>query len=388
METGKDGVQDGAEYRIVLWPTMAATAPFRAADIRDASRYDIARARELVLAHGWNSTSFQIINPGIKRWFSKAEDAVVGYALSAGVRVAVGAPVCEPDRLAAVAAEFEFEAAHYSEQVCYFGAESRLESVYETSNRHSKFLLGSQPAWDPGHWAEAVTSHRSLRAQLNRARNKGVIVAEWAIDRARDNPQLRSVLSLWLESKGLPPMHFMVESNTLARLENRRVFVAERNGDTVGFLVLSPVALRKGWLVEQFPHRPGAPNGTVELMIDAAMRSLAEDGCEYATLGLSPLSKRAGTESFDNPAWLRILLAWLLKHGQRFYNFDGLDHFKAKLCPDCWEPVFAISNERNVSPKTLYAIAGAFSGNDTWGLATGGLRRAIATELGWLRRKF
>jgi len=41
-----------------------------------------------------------------------------------------------------------------------------------------------------------------------------------------------------------------------------------------------------------------------------------------------------------------------------------------------------------VSPKTLYAIAGAFSGNDTWGLATGGLRRAIATELGWLRRKF
>ena len=81
-------------------------------------------------------------------------------------------------------------------------------------------------------------------------------------------------------------------------------------------------------------------------------------------------------------------LAWMRKHGQRFYNFDGLDHFKAKLCPDRWEPVFAISNERNVSPKTLYAIAGAFSGNDTWGLATGGLRRAIATELGWLRRKF
>jgi len=365
---------------------MAATATFRAVDTRNNSRYDIARARELVLAHGWNSTSFQIINPGIKRWFSAAGDAVVGYALSAGVRVAVGAPVCEKERLAAVAAEFETEAAHHSEHVCYFGAERRLESVYETSTRHSKFLLGSQPAWHPGHWAEAITSHRSLRAQLNRARNKGVIVAEWAIDRARDNSQLRSVLSSWLESKGLPPLHFMVESNTLARLENRRVFVAERNGDTVGFLVLSPVAQRKGWLVEQFPHRPGAPNGTVELMIDTAMRILTNDGCEYATLGLSPLSRRADIEPFDDPFWLRILLAWMRKHGQRFYNFDGLDHFKAKLCPDRWEPVFAISNERSVSLRTFYAIAGAFSGNDTLGLLTG-LRRAVKTEVGWLRRR-
>src|SRR6476659_1717392 len=119
---------------------MAATATFRAVDTRDGARYDIARARELVLAHGWNSTSFQIINPGIKRWFSKAGDAVVGYALSAGVRVAVGAPVCEMDRLAAVAAEFETEAARRSEHVCYFGAERRLESIYLDSAHHSKFL--------------------------------------------------------------------------------------------------------------------------------------------------------------------------------------------------------------------------------------------------------
>jgi hypothetical protein len=47
--------------------------------------------RELVLAHGWNSTSFQIINPGIKRWFSEAKDSVVGFVSCNGVRVTAGA---------------------------------------------------------------------------------------------------------------------------------------------------------------------------------------------------------------------------------------------------------------------------------------------------------
>jgi phosphatidylglycerol lysyltransferase len=73
------------------------------------------------------------------------------------------------------------------------------------------------------------------------------------------------------------------------------------------------------------------------------------------------------------------------QHGQRFYNFDGLDAFKAKLRPEKWEPVFAISNESRVSPRTLYAIAAAFSGNAPVRLFLSGLWRALKTEIKWLR---
>lgn len=343
------------------------------------------RARTIILEHGWNSTSFQIINPGITRWFSSAGDAVVGYVNGRGVRVVAGAPVCAKERLAEVAAEFENDAANDGEKVCYFCAERRLESVYSDSKRHSKVLLGAQPAWHPRDWPEIIAKHKSLRAQLNRARNKGVKVEEWPVERARNNPDLDRCLEAWLESKGLPPLHFMVESNTLGRLENRRIFAAEKDGRIVGFVILSPVPMRKGWLFEQFPHIPEAPNGTVELMIDAAMRALAASGSEYATLGLAPLSKRAKIERFDNPVWLRIFLAWMRKHGQRFYNFDGLDAFKTKLKPARWEPVFAVSNEPRVSFRTLYAITAAFSGNKPLRMVAGGLGRALATEIRWLR---
>jgi phosphatidylglycerol lysyltransferase len=162
--------------------------------------------------------------------------------------------------------------------------------------------------------------------------------------------------------------------------------VAEHDSRVAAFLVLSPIPTRKGWLTEQFPHRPGSPNGTVELMMDTAVRRLCDEGYEYVTLGLSPLSKRAKIEPFDNPVLLRILLAWMRKHGQRFYNFDGLDAFKAKMTPEFWEPVFAISNEPVFSASTLYSIALAFTDNRPISVISGGLGKAAATEFASLKK--
>lgn len=350
------------------------------------------RARDLVMRYGWNTTCFQIVNPGIEYWFGEDGGSVVGYVSSGRVRVVAGAPVCTEDKLPRVAAEFEGDAARSGETVCYFGAEARLERVYRDSREHSPVLLGAQPVWRPAEWANVVANNSSIRAQLNRARNKGVVINEWPVRTARNNLRLQECLHLWLESKGLPPLHFVIEPETLDRLENRRVFVAERSGRVEAFLVLSPIPERMGWLTEQFPHRPGAPNGTVELMMDAAIRALADDGCEYVTLGLSPLSRRAKIEPFDNPLWLRFLLAWMRKHGQRFYNFDGLDRFKSKLCPRLWEPVFAISNEPEFSGKTLYAIALAFTENRPFRVLFQGLGKAIAAEAWnfrqWLGAKY
>lgn len=350
-------------------------------------RPSIARAREIVLAHGWNSTSYQILNPGIERWFATDKQAVIGYVSSAGVRVVAGAPVCGKNDLRVVASKFEEDAAIKKERVCYFAAESRLDSTHADSNKHSRVLLGAQPVWNPADWSAIIKTHASLRAQLNRARNKEVNVAEWPAQEAHNHPRLLACLHKWLAMKGLPPLHFMVEPDTLGRLFDRRVFVAEKAGEVAGFLLLSPVAQRNGWLFEQFVHARGAPNGTVELMIDTAMRTLAAEGFDYATLGLAPLSTRARVPKFDNPLWLRFVLAWLRKHGRRFYNFDGLDAFKAKLRPSHWEPVFAISNEKKISVRTLYAIASAFSQNAPFKLILGGLGKAAATEIKWLKMR-
>ena len=323
------------------------------------------------------------MNPGIAHWFSARGDAVVGYTDRSGVRVVAGAPVCAPERLAAVVAEFEGAASGAGMAICYFGAEERLESLCRGDPGRARVLLGAQPVWDPRRWPAIVRSAASIRAQLNRARNKGMAVVEWAPARAELDPALRTILAQWLATRGLPPLHFLVEPDTLSRLRDRRMFVAERRGVPVAFLVASPVPRRRGWLVEQFVRGTGAVNGTTQLMVDAAMRGLAEGGAEYVTLGLAPLSRRADQPE-QNPLWLRGVLGWVRAHGRRFYNFDGLDAFKARLQPERWDPVFAIASAAEFSPRFLYAIAGAFSGGSPVVTVVRGLLRAASTELRWM----
>lgn len=347
----------------------------------------LAHARELVLRYGWNATAYQIVNPGISLWFASGGDAVLGYVERASTRVVAGAPVCPPQRLSAVVAEFEGECSDRRVHVCYFGAEERLEAVVRESSRHAMVLLGAQPSWNPATWAAIIGGKASLRAQLNRSRNKGVCVSPMPSVEATGNPALQRVLREWLATRGLPPMHFLVEPETLNRLFDRRVFVARsRNQDIIAFLVASPAPARGGWLIEQFVRGRTAPNGTVELLLDAAMRTFAAEGYQYVTLGLAPLSRYA-LPTEVNPAWLRLVLKWVRAHGRRFYNFEGLDNFKAKFQPQQWEPVYAIVNDPAFSPRALYAIAAAFSDGSPISTIARAFWRAGRTELRWFRRR-
>jgi phosphatidylglycerol lysyltransferase len=346
------------------------------------------KARALVLRFGWNATAYQILNPGIELWFSSAGDAVVGFVRSGGMVVVGGAPICALNRLPAVAAEFLGEAHARGEKVCYFGAGQRLDDRYQADAEWSRVLLGAQPVWDPHRWPTAIAKRRSLRAQLNRARNKGVTVAEWPAAQAENDARLRRVLAQWLETRHLPPLHFMVEPETLSHLGDRRVFVAERGaGSVVAFTVLSPVPERDGWLVEQIVRGHGAPNGTAELLLDTAMRAIAASGSTYATLGLSPLSQRAGLSQLRQPLWLGLVLRLVRRGGRRFYNFGGLDDFKAKFNPDSWEPIYAIAEGSRFPPRALYAIAGAFGGRTPAQLVFRAILRASRSELLSLHKK-
>ena len=340
---------------------------------------DVRRARELVLAHGWNATAYQIVNPGIAHWFSARGDAVVGFVRHAGTRVVAGAPVCAEARLHDVVEEFEHDTRRARQAVCYFGAEARLEHVVHASARHSFLPLGAQPSWEPARWAATMEERASLRAQVNRARNKGVVVEEWPPTRRTDSAALRPVLAEWLSTRGLPPLHFLVEPDTLTRLDDRRVFVAQRDGQVVGFVVASPVPARRGWLVEQFVRGASAPNGTIEALLRAAAEAMAADGSAYVTLGLAPLSRHGPPEP-PEPLVVRAMLTWVRAHGRRFYNFEGLDQFKSKFAPERWEPIYAIAAAPQFPPSALYAIAGAFGGCAPLRLGLSALARAIREE--------
>ena len=365
---------------------LLSEAPASAVEGSDC-RASFQRARELVFRYGWNATSYQILNPAMEHWFSREGDAVVGYVRRGRFRVVAGAPVCAQERLATIVEEFEEAAAGAGDKVCYFGAASRLRTILQGLPTHSKLVIGAQPVWNPQQWPALLKKHSSLRAQINRARNKGVGVEEWSAEQAAGGTALQACLEEWLATHPMPTLRFLTAPVDLGEMRDRRLFAASCGGAVVGFLIATPVPDRNGWLIEQIVRGCAAPNGMAELLVGSAMQAVAADGAEYVTLGLAPLSQRAGTGAEAEESWLRLLLTGVRAHGRRFYNFDGLDAFKAKFRPDSWEPLYAISNERRFSFAALYAIAAAFSEGPPLVAMLLTLRDAARQEFAWLRER-
>lgn len=305
---------------------------------------------ELLRVHGWNATSFQVLEPHFQYWFD-SDDACVAYVDTGGAWVAAGAPIAARERLEAVARGFVEAATNAGRRVCFFAVEQRFVERAPLST----LGVGQQPVWDSDQWNEVLRSSRSLREQLRRARAKGVEVRELSEIEVVDpkSPARRSIQRLiqrWSRSRSIAPMGFLVALHPFSFAAERHYFVAERDGQVFGFLAVAPVYKRGGWFFEDFLRDPAAPNGTIELLIHHAMCSAAEAGCHYVTLGLAPL---AG----DVNAWLTAVR----DSSGGLYDFEGLRSFKAKLRPQHWEPIFVAYPRDQSQLITVVDVLSAFS---------------------------
>ncbi|MHB1050111.1 MAG: phosphatidylglycerol lysyltransferase domain-containing protein [Bacteroidota bacterium] len=327
---------------------------------------EIRRAREIIMRYGWNTMAYQILNPGISLWFSSRHEAVIGFVNTRTHIIVAGSPVADETIIDDVVVEFFLYVVSTGKRICFFGAQERIAAILRKRSPISSILLGAQPVWTPEEFLTVLQSKQSLRAQLHRAVNKGVTASVLGSEDIRRNgavidAELRRVLKEWIATRRLPPMHFLVEPDTLGNLDDRVVVVAQHNGRMTGYCIASPIPLRRGWLIEQIIRGNGAQNGTAELLLERMVVHLHESGAEMVTLGLSPLSQHYASP-FRHPFWLNAFLTGVRIYGSSFYHFDGLDAFKSKFNPTEWEPVYAVTNEKKSTLSTLYAIATAFAG--------------------------
>lgn len=297
---------------------------------RDAAA-ERARALALLRLHGWNTTSFQLLEPGTQYFFDPAGEGFVGYIDTGSAWVAGGAPVAPEGQLAGVAARFVAAASAQGRRASFFAAAER----FVVASGYPAVLIGEQPTWDPRAWPAVVASSSSLRAQLRRPGKHGVRVrvvdpAELAETGALRR-QLDAIVEGWLRRKPMAPMGFLVDVHPFTFAAERICAVAESGSEVLAFLTAVPVYARDAWLFEDLLRLPGAPNGTAEALIDAVMRETAARGACMVTLGLAPLSG-------DVPRGL----AWIREVARPLYDFAGVRAFKARLRPDAWEPIYLV----------------------------------------------
>lgn len=298
----------------------------------------------LVQRHGWNATSFQTLESGFS-YFTRPSGCVA-YVDTGFAWVAAGAPIAATDELGVVAEAFVEAAERAGRRACFFATEERFSEA--TAGAFRRVRIGSQPEWSPASWTQTLAERRSLREQLRRARAKGVRIREASAIELRD--ELTALVERWYATRSLAPMGFLVRVEPWTLPSERRCFVAEEHGRIVAFACVVPVPARNGWFVENLVRDPFAPNGTSELLVDVVMRWASERGSDWVTLGLAPL---AG----DVAPCLRLCR----DHLSFLYDFQGLLHYKQKLSPSRWSPIFLCHPKTQNPVLTIVDSLAAFA---------------------------
>lgn len=308
---------------------------------------------ELLQRYGRNLHSFMVLEPGLSVW--RSENAAIAYVARGGYRVAVGEPLCAPERTTDIVRQFRNDSLAVSCKIVFFGvSEAFVDRLKEST--FDKLQVGLAPSWHPAAWEEVVRHSRKLRNRLNKAERDGIKTRLLSTHEISEGTSLRAqfveLANQWSRSKALPPMGFMVTLELFQHAHCRRYFVAEHKGKLVGFAVCIPVYGKNGWLLEDMIISPIAPPGCSEALVHTAMCNLASERAEYVSLGMVALAGLRGSKSPNNHRWLSSFLRICSRTMGWLYNFEGLYRFRNKMHPNAWEPIYIVAG----SPITLLTI--------------------------------
>ena len=166
-------------------------------------------------------------------------------------------------------------------------------------------------------------------------------------------PRIKEISEEWLKSKQGHEKGFSLGFFSEEYICNFKIAVVERNGEIEAFANVWTSAGKNEVSPDMMRYMDNAPSDTMEFLFLNLMLWAKTQGYAYFDLGMAPLSgiKRGP----HGPLWGRTA-EMLYEHGNAFYNFQGLRHYKEKYNP-VWEPRYvAVPHELSL-PTVLAAAA-------------------------------
>jgi phosphatidylglycerol lysyltransferase len=166
-------------------------------------------------------------------------------------------------------------------------------------------------------------------------------------------PSLKVISDAWLEDKAVAEKGFSVGSFDERYLERFPVALVRIEGDPVAFANLWPSANRHELSVDLMRFGSDAPRSAMDYLLVELMLWGRAHGYQWFNLGMAPL---AGLEQHPlAPMWHRVG-NFLFRHGEHFYNFEGLRRYKQKFEPE-WRPRYLMTPGGLALPRILLDVS-------------------------------
>ena len=174
-------------------------------------------------------------------------------------------------------------------------------------------------------------------------------------------PELRGISDAWLSSKATREKGFSLgrfDDDYIASFPSAVICHA---GERVAFANLWSSDTHAEIAVDLMRYAPTAPAGVIDFLFVQLLLWGARERYAWFNLGMAPLSGMDARALA--PLWNRIG-ALVFRHGEHFYNFQGLRRYKNKFDP-VWESRYLAAPGVLSLPRILLDVTSLVSGGVT-----------------------
>jgi phosphatidylglycerol lysyltransferase len=322
-----------------------------------AGAAEIARARPLIATSP--TTLANAALTGDKRLlFSDDGDAFLMYQIAGHSWVALGDPVGEESGAEELVWRLREMSDHHGGHPVFYQVGAERLALYVDLGL-AALKIGEEARVPLAAFSLEGAARADLRQSHRRAQRDGAsfeVVSPEHVEQLL--PRLQRISDTWLNSKSTGEKRFSVGAFSGPYLRQFPLALVRTEGSPAAFANLWASDTREELSVDLMRFGPDAPRGAMDYLFIELMLWGRDQGYRWFNLGMAPLS---GLEAHPlAPAWHRVG-NFIFRHGEHFYNFEGLRRYKAKFDP-VWEARYLVSRGGISLPRVLVDVSVLIAG--------------------------
>ncbi len=316
---------------------------------------DIQHARTLLHLYGKNPCSYLTLEEDKTLYFGKSVDGVIPYGTVDDTVIVNGDPICADENFGTLLAEFREFCQKSAYKLFFLGLTDDYLEEYKKQG-FGIVKAGEEARFKLADYEISGKKGAKMRMNINHATKAGITIKEYRIGEQRD-PEIEAGLTRvsdeWLSEKKSGLLTFTMGTVGLDNPMDRRYFYAQTEaGKIVAFVVFVPFMAGNGYMADVTRHGNDAPGGVMETIIYQAFQAFKEEGIEYGSLGVAPLTGL--DEKSANP--IEKLLRFIYDNLNACYGFRDLYRAKEKYSPTEWVPSYYAYLPKVPTPDMFYAV--------------------------------
>ena len=346
----------GAAVLVFLYAAAKLLVPARPAPVTPDSDA-MARVRTIVRASPRTYAHLALL--GDKRLLLSDNNlAFIMYGVEGRSWIAMGDPVGPPESREELAWRFVELCDQYDGQPVFYQVDAQSIDLYAGLGMAFQ-KLGEEARVPLASFSTEGNARRDLRHAINQASKRGYVFEILPAERVpnfMDN--LKTVSDAWLKYKSTREKGFSLGFFHPAYISQYPVAVVRNSDEITAFANLWMAAGKEELSVDLMRHLPDCPEGIMDYLFTEIMLWGKHEGYQWFNLGMAPFSGLQ--DRALAPFWSKAG-AVVFRHGEYFYNFQGLRQYKEKFTPQ-WQPKYLACRGGLALPRVLTNIASLISG--------------------------